>query len=305
MVDSSLQPSFLHSTFHTASILVSPPTMPLITTYQTRRTKRADENAPPAPTRRSTLAAKPTSTTESSKDPAKSSIPVMKRSESSKTITTTKSRSALGEVTNAGKRKSSGSAGAKGKDKVERKPLSSTTAAPAPGAMPMRRTRSSVTETKSGLATGEKEKVPVGKRKIASAVNPSRPVRSRSTTASTSTTSALDISKPLAERVLNVKDEVRDKDEEEEEPVPKRRRTSTPPVADDDDDLVDEAQYDEDGQEILLSSGGQAIGMKSPKRARARDEGWDDLDAEDEGDPTMVSEYVVDAFRYMMALEVS
>jgi len=38
---------------------------------------------------------------------------------------------------------------------------------------------------------------------------------------------------------------------------------------------------------------------------RAKDEGWEDLDAEDEGDPTMVAEYVVDAFNHMMAIEVS
>ena len=31
---------------------------------------------------------------------------------------------------------------------------------------------------------------------------------------------------------------------------------------------------------------------------------WDDLDAEDAGDPLMVSEYVVEIFDYMMKLEV-
>jgi G2/mitotic-specific cyclin 1/2 len=39
------------------------------------------------------------------------------------------------------------------------------------------------------------------------------------------------------------------------------------------------------------------------KGPRPKDYGWTDLDAEDEGDPTMVSEYVVDAFKYMMELE--
>ena len=86
----------------------------------------------------------------------------------------------------------------------------------------------------------------------------------------------------------------------------KRRKTSTPPLNEDVDDLGDEGQYDEDGREILLSSGGRAVGIRSPNRkSRAKDEGWTDLDAEDEGDSSMVSEYVVDAFNYMLAIEVS
>ena len=282
------------------------PTMPNPMPYaQARRAKRADENAPPAPSRTRSTGLSAKTTVESSKDAnIKSSIPVMKRSESSKTIT--KSRSALGEVTNAGRRKSaSATAGEKGKAKVERKPLASTNDAQQ-GALPMRRTRSSATDTQSRTNTEEREKdrTIAGKRKIASHVHASQAARSRSTTAaSTSTNSALDIARPLAERVLNVKDERDPFKAEEEEPVHKRRRTSTPPFVE--DDIADEAQYDQDGEEILLSSGGKAIHLKSPKRERAKDEGWEDLDAEDEGDPTMVSEYVVDAFRYMIALEVS
>ena len=42
--------------------------------------------------------------------------------------------------------------------------------------------------------------------------------------------------------------------------------------------------------------------MKRPKREEVL--GWDDLDAEDEGDPLMVSEYVADIFNYMQTLEV-
>ncbi|KAH7045573.1 cyclin-like protein [Linnemannia elongata] len=41
--------------------------------------------------------------------------------------------------------------------------------------------------------------------------------------------------------------------------------------------------------------------MKRPKREELL--GWDDLDAEDEGDPLMVSEYVADIFNYMQTLE--
>lgn len=95
-------------------------------------------------------------------------------------------------------------------------------------------------------------------------------------------------------------------EKEQAEPARKKRKTSSPVPPAVDDDLVDEANYDEDGTEILLSSGGRAVSLKSPKRVRAaKDEGWEDLDAEDEGDPNMVSEYVVDAFNYMMTLEVS
>jgi hypothetical protein len=61
--------------------------------------------------------------------------------------------------------------------------------------------------------------------------------------------------------------------------------------------------YDDDGQEVILSSGRKGTYLQSPKRA-AKDEGWTDLDAEDEGDPAMVAEYVIDAFNYMLAIEV-
>ena len=93
---------------------------------------------------------------------------------------------------------------------------------------------------------------------------------------------------------------------DEAESSRKRRKTTTPLLESDHADLVDEAQYDEDGQEILLSSGRKSgTSLKSPKRTRAKDEGWFDLDAEDEGDPSMVSEYVIEAFQYMHRLEVS
>ena len=276
-----------------------------ILAYQTRRTRRADENAPPAPTlktRASTLNV-PASKPLEGKDVAKSSIPVIKKSESSKSIV--RARAALGEVTNAGKVKSA-SGGDKGKAKAERKPLLSTNVG-SHAALAMRRTRSSVTDgARSRQGTAEKEKVPAGKRKTAPGTSAagssalSRPLvpRSRSTTVSTSATSAVD-NKPLAERALNVDIQ----HEPEDEPLAKRRKTSTPPLEPEDD--FDEAQYDEDGQEIILSSESKPIGLKSPKREGAKDEGWEDLDLEDEGDPTMVSEYVVDAFQYLMDLEVS
>lgn len=93
-------------------------------------------------------------------------------------------------------------------------------------------------------------------------------------------------------------------------PARKKRKTSSPVVVEPfervgEEDELDEGHFDVDGKEILLSSGGKPVGLRSPKRERAKDEGWEDLDAEDEGDPSMVSEYVVDAFNYMMRIEVS
>ena len=276
---------------------------------QTRRTRRADENAPPAIRTRSsasilsqTAHIRATETASHSEPSSRSSIPVMKRQASSLAVDS-KARSALGEVTNAGKAKGTTTLG-KGKEKekttvMERKPLTST-AAPQQGALATRRAKSFVdAKPKTGLV--EADKPPKRKATTASIAN-TRPTatRSRSTTASASTGHSATHSdvKPLAERRVNVKVK-----EGKAEPARKRRKTSTPPLVE--DDLADEGQYDEDGKEILLSSGGKAVGMKSPKRVGAKDEGWEDLDAEDEGDPTMVSEYVIDAFRYMMSLEVS
>lgn len=70
-----------------------------------------------------------------------------------------------------------------------------------------------------------------------------------------------------------------------------------------DEDLADPGIYDEDGQEVILSSGRKGTRQQSPARV-AKDDGWTDLDAEDEGDPAMVAEYVIDAFKYMLAIEV-
>ena len=88
----------------------------------------------------------------------------------------------------------------------------------------------------------------------------------------------------------------------EPEPARKKRKTSSPAL-EDDEDLADPGVYDEDGQEVILSSGRKGTRLQSPPRA-AKDEGWTDLDAEDEGDPAMVAEYVIDAFKYMLAIEV-
>ena len=273
---------------------------------QTRtRTRRMDENAPPLTrasrsTQTVAMASKPTvsrtaSTANATAASAKSSIPVMKRTNTSTSATsasTLKSRAAvLGEVTNAGKK-----AGALG-DKTnkarearpalgdkEKKPVVAESTA-----LASKRTRG--TSTLASTVVKVEEKPLISKRKAATTAP--LPARSRSTTAEV---------KPLANRTANVKQEK----SSQEEPARKRRKTSSPALATLDYDLVDEANYDPDSKEVLLHSGeDKGLLLRSPKRERAKDEGWEDLDADDEGDPSMVSEYVVDAFRYMLELEVS
>ncbi|KAK8847391.1 hypothetical protein IAR55_005249 [Kwoniella newhampshirensis] len=274
-----------------------------------RTTRRVDENAPPAAGTIATRSRSTASTNGGALAAAKAStasttsIPVMKRTMSAATTRSTlrddglgkpdaaatKRRNALGEVTNGGKN-ADGNKSTGVKD--ERKPLATTQASQAAAQRPARSTAS----TTSGAVNVKDEKV-IGKRKAVVQPPSKIPSRSRSTTASTSTTVTAPETKPLKERKPNVDDE----------PSRKRRKTSTPPpgILEDQEgrDLVDEAHYDVDGREILLSSGSQqAVGLRSPKR-KAKDEGWTDLDAEDEGNPTMVSEYVVDAFNYMLAIE--
>jgi G2/mitotic-specific cyclin 1/2 len=219
----------------------------------------------------------------------------------SKPVAAGTKRSALGEVSNGGK--DNVAKGGKGKDEgaKEKRALQQTSSAQIPAsaavAGPARRTRSS-----TGAAAVVAPVVePAPKRRTTSRI----PVaaRSRSTTASTSTTVA---DGRLKERKLNIAIET--KEVVEPEPARKKRKTSSPAPEEDteQDDLADEGLYDEDGREVVLNSGGRATRLRSPERVtRAKDAGWTDLDAEDDGDPTMVSEYVVDAFNYMLAIEVS
>ncbi|WWC59283.1 uncharacterized protein I303_101834 [Kwoniella dejecticola CBS 10117] len=277
---------------------------------QTRRTaRRVDENAPPAAgavATRSRVTTSSNGTLAVKAASATTSIPVLKRGVSATSTTTLKGttardagngkvdlaakrRAALGEVTNGGKDRD----GKKGVA-VERRPLATTQTSSQ--IIPTRRTARSTT---SGPAVKE-EKVAVGGKRKANVVPSSKvPSRSRSATAvSTSTAATIPDTKPLKERKPNV----------DEEPSRKRRKTSTPPPfaeqeGQDHQHLLDEGHYDHDGKEILLSSGSkQAVGLRSPKR-KAKDAGWTDLDAEDEGNPAMVAEYVVDAFNYMLAIE--
>lgn len=193
-------------------------------------------------------------------------------------------RPALGEIgagTNATK-------GDKSKSAAERRPLatreSSQTA--------LRRNTRSTTNLES---RGEDKTVAV-KRKVGpsstvtstNTLRTTRPGFSRNASAvslgsnSTSTSANTRPSRQLKETVSITEDG----------PVAKRPRPSTP------EDVFVDDNYDADNKELEVAE-------PSSKSPRAKDDGWTDLDAEDEGDPTMVSEYVVDAFKYMMELEVS
>jgi hypothetical protein len=246
----------------------------MTTTRQTRRTvRRIDENAPPvAPTTRTRSAAAGKAAVTAS------SIPIAKRSATTSNVPAPTKSDAPVKKPAAGKTATA----AKGKAlavKEERKPLGNQ----AIQAAPARRPRVAVAEQKVAKVEAREERV-APKRK-APTVGPST-VRTKEPAASTSRTV-----KALREKAVK---------EEEVAPVPKRRRTSTPPPAEE----YEDAHYDEDGQEIVLSSGGTRHRARSPV-LRAKDDGWTDLDGEDEGDPAMVSEYVVDAFKYMMSIEVS
>jgi hypothetical protein len=274
-------------------------------------TRRIDENAPPshttsslAPSTRSRTTTSTTTTTSSTMiKPAgttakPSGLPVMKRQNSSALNTTanggTGARSAFGEVSNATKAK-------KELGGVLEKKVTGTTAA-------SRRTRSAAVTVEA-----KKEVLPLPSKRKATTAPPTRPANVRSRSAATV---VLPETKPLATSTRQIKAlppsthaqpiAVKGKaliPEPIAEPARKRRKTSTPPP--DEEDELDEAHYDEDGKEVVLSSGGRAVSRKSPERVtRAKDDGWTDLDGEDEGDPTMVSEYVVDAFNYMLAIEV-
>ncbi|EIW71296.1 hypothetical protein TREMEDRAFT_37727 [Tremella mesenterica DSM 1558] len=264
-----------------------------------RLNKRADENAP-LPTTNAAISTRSRAANVPLSKPVQpaSSLPVMRRQYSSTTTTTvatniladskpppaeTKKRSALGEVQNVMKTDK----GKKGLGaKEERKPLANRETAP----QAQRRTRSAAVVDKE-----VKRDIKETKRKATTSVPISKlPARSRSTTASTST-----VEVRLKEKKLNVQEE------DVVQPARKKRKTSSPALIEAvTPDIDEEALYDHEGRELVLSSGSKGTSMRSPKRvARSKDAGWTDLDAEDEGDPTMVSEYVIDAFKYMMSIE--
>ena len=78
----------------------------------------------------------------------------------------------------------------------------------------------------------------------------------------------------------------------------------------DDEALVVESEMPEDAEaevetEIQVQEKSETIIAPVQDTTVAKDEGWEDLDKEDEDDPVMVAEYVVEIFEYLKKLEVS
>ncbi|TXT07254.1 hypothetical protein VHUM_03424 [Vanrija humicola] len=274
-----------------------------------RTTRRVDENAPPAQNTIATRTRSAGAAATSSAPSTATSIPVMKRTTSTLAGSAPSSRNAEGKPSSsavdgkapAGKLATKRRAalgelplasdngpkdGLKGKAPAgaERRPLGTTQSQ-----QPLRATRASqlsVTEAKA-----VDSKTAATKRKVGTTTTTRRGPLSRThstaslETASTSTST----STHTARRVLKATASL----PEVGQPAPKRLRASsgTP------EDVFGPTHYDEDNKEFEL-----ATVRLSPKR-KAKDAGWTDLDAEDEGDPSMVSEYVVDAFKYMMEIE--
>ncbi|CUA67442.1 G2/mitotic-specific cyclin cdc13 [Schizosaccharomyces pombe 972h-] [Rhizoctonia solani] len=89
----------------------------------------------------------------------------------------------------------------------------------------------------------------------------------------------------------------------EEEPEPKRRRSNDRiAVPKEKPEIVEVTQavptkVDDNPFDVGLQNDSETIGLGTKQR-------WDDLDAEDADDPTMVAEYVAEIFEYMKELEV-
>lgn len=272
---------------------------------QTRRfARRVDENALPATSTIATRSRSANTANAASNNGSNTAIPVMKKTGSTAGATTrsstltadtkstlgkttmTRRRAALGEIPQASENgpKKSAAAG-KGKA-VERRPLQNTQQTQ----QPLRRTTRRIVEPKE-------EKVPISKRKLPSTNRPTRPPNSRANSiTSTSTTTS--------DRGARVSRNIQPHSSlPEAGPAAKRLRPSPspspPPEEEEVADVLQVADYDADVPELKVER------IQRSPRPVAKDLGWTDLDAEDEGDPTMVSEYVIDAFNYMMELEVS
>ncbi|CEQ39394.1 SPOSA6832_00909 [Sporobolomyces salmonicolor] len=93
-------------------------------------------------------------------------------------------------------------------------------------------------------------------------------------------------------------------EEELEQHRAKKLRTSEPEY------LREMADEDEEGEEAELAEEEERRVCKYEVEvegdgARAKDEGWEDLDAGDEEDPLMVSAYVVEVYEYLRELELT
>ncbi|KAF8962304.1 cyclin-like protein [Flammula alnicola] len=95
-----------------------------------------------------------------------------------------------------------------------------------------------------------------------------------------------------------------DEDLEDDQPVHKKRRTSSVPPEEDPRVLEEaRAQAEEDAHNARLAAEMEAF-AEEPE-ADPENSAWDDLDADDNDDPLMVSEYVQDIFHYLKQVELT
>lgn len=95
----------------------------------------------------------------------------------------------------------------------------------------------------------------------------------------------------------------KEEDEDEAGPALKKRRTSSEAP----EDAFDEEEEDEEDRrmaEVRAQIRVKVDAMDELEEAQPDGDDWEDLDAEDEEDPLMVSEYVVEIFEYLKKIEV-
>lgn len=91
-------------------------------------------------------------------------------------------------------------------------------------------------------------------------------------------------------------------DDEEDARQIKRRRTSS--EAPEDSHATDEALARADENAVAARVAAELEAYAEEQEADPEASAWDDLDADDSDDPLMVSEYVVDIFKYLKQVEV-
>lgn len=92
-------------------------------------------------------------------------------------------------------------------------------------------------------------------------------------------------------------------DLEDDQPAHKKRRTSSVPPEEDPQALEEaRAQAEEDEHNARLAA--EMAAFAEEEEVDPEDSAWDDLDADDNDDPLMVSEYVQDIFQYLKEVEV-
>jgi len=92
-------------------------------------------------------------------------------------------------------------------------------------------------------------------------------------------------------------------EDDEDEPAHKKRRTSSVPP-DEDPQVLEAAHAQAEEEAALTRLTAEMEAFAEEPEADPEDSSWDDLDAEDFDDPTMVSEYVQDIFKYLKQVEV-